>query len=177
MILALLGLRLAQCSACVTANTRLPMVAGWDRLLPDWFTRLHKTRKTPVNSTLFVGGMTLATGLAGIAGVGQQEAYQTLQSASIIFYALTYLVMFALPIVGLRGLQGRPARWIRIAAASGFMMTLLNAVLSVFPIIDVESPLVFAMRISGVIIVANIIGAALFIVEEKKRSQRSEIRG
>jgi hypothetical protein len=43
-------------------------------------------------------------------------------------------------------------------------------VLSVFPIIEVESRLRFAIRISGVIVVANVIGDALFIVEEKKRS-------
>jgi hypothetical protein len=59
-----------------------------------------------------------------------------------------------------------------VAAASGFMMTLLNVVLSVFPIIEVESRLRFAIRISGVIVVANVIGAALFIAEEKKRSAR-----
>src|SRR5215472_3965402 len=116
VILALMGRRLAQCSVNFTANTRLPMVAGWDRLLPDWFTRLHRTRKTPVNSTLFVGVMTLGTGLAGMAGVGQQEAYQMLQSGSVIFYAITYLVMFALPILGLSGLQTRTAMWIKIAS-------------------------------------------------------------
>jgi amino acid transporter len=171
VILALMGLRLAQCSVNFTANTRLPMVAGWDRLLPDWFTRLHKTHKTPVNSTLFVGVMTLATGLAGIAGAGQQEAYQMLQSGSVIFYALTYLVMFAVPIVGLRSLQGRPAMWIRIASASGFVMTLLNVVLSVFPIIEVESRLRFAIRISSVIICANLIGFVLFVLGQRKRSE------
>jgi hypothetical protein len=73
---------------------------------------------------------------------------------------------------GLARLQSRPALWIRVAAASGFMMTLLNVVLSVFPIIEVESRLRFAIRISGVIVVANVIGAALFIAEEKKRSAR-----
>jgi hypothetical protein len=113
--------------------------------------------------------MTLATGLAGIAGAGQQEAYQMLQSGSVIFYALTYLVMFAVPIVGLRGFHSRAALWIRIAAASGFMMTLLNVVLSVFPIIEVQSRLSFAIKISGVIVCANIIGGALFAVAEKKR--------
>src|SRR5262249_10966210 len=151
--------------------TRLPMVAGWDRLLPDWFTRLHRTRKTPVNSTLFVGVMTLGTGLAGMAGVGQQEAYQMLQSGSVIFYAITYLVMFALPILGLSGLQTRTAMWIKIASASGFMMTLLNIVLSVFPIVEVESRLGFAARISGVIVGANVLGVAIFIGGEKKRRQ------
>src|SRR5499433_3536794 len=92
-ILALLGIRLAQASVNFTVNSRLPMVAGWDRLLPQWFTRLHPRYKTPVNSILFVGAMVLCFSLAGIAGVGQQEAYQMLQSAAIILYALSYLSM------------------------------------------------------------------------------------
>jgi amino acid transporter len=61
------------------------MVAGWDHLLPAWFTKLHPTRRTPINSIIFVGAMTLLVGLAGIIGVGQQEAYQLLQNASGIF--------------------------------------------------------------------------------------------
>src|SRR5213083_3514727 len=36
-------------SVHVTGSSRLPMVAGWDHLLPTWFTRLHPRYKTPVN--------------------------------------------------------------------------------------------------------------------------------
>ena len=42
-ILMSLGMRVAQTSVSFTAVTRLPMVAGWDRLLPAWFSRLHAT--------------------------------------------------------------------------------------------------------------------------------------
>ncbi len=42
--------RVAQASVLFTGNTRLPMVAGWDGLLPAWFTRLHERYRTPVNS-------------------------------------------------------------------------------------------------------------------------------
>ena len=104
-------------------NTRLPMVAGWDGLLPAWFTRLHPRYQTPVNSILFVGAVTLAFSIVGLIGVGKQEAFQLLWNASAIFYALTYLVMFAIPIVGLRG-QHRPPLWLKLAAVSGFLMTL-----------------------------------------------------
>ncbi|HEX8185271.1 MAG TPA: APC family permease, partial [Blastocatellia bacterium] len=57
-IFAFLWIRIAQSSVMFTGNTRLPMVAGWDHLLPEWFTRLHPKYKTPVNSVLFVGAMT-----------------------------------------------------------------------------------------------------------------------
>ncbi|HZS10449.1 MAG TPA: APC family permease [Blastocatellia bacterium] len=173
IIVIVLGLRLAQASVNFTANTRLPMVAGWDRLLPEWFTRLHAKYRTPVNSILFVGAMTLGMGLAGIVGVGEQEAFQLLQNAAGIFYALTYLVMFALPVVGLRGVDPRPSLWLRIASVSGFLMTVLYVALSVFPIIQVGSQLSFTAKISTVIIAANVIGVLIFFIAERRRGGRS----
>ena len=95
--------RVAQASVNFTGSTRLPMVAGWDNLLPQWFVRLHPRYRTPVNSILFVGAVTLGVAMAVVIGVGEQEAFQLLNNASGIFYALTYLVMFALPIAGFRG--------------------------------------------------------------------------
>jgi SAM-dependent methyltransferase len=55
VILLLVARDLAQASQVFSAITRLPLVAGWDELLPPWFTRLHPTRKTPVNSILVAG--------------------------------------------------------------------------------------------------------------------------
>src|SRR6187401_3132932 len=149
-ILAVLFMRIAQSSVMFAGNTRLPMVAGWDGLLPPWFTRMHATYRTPVNSILFVGVVTLAFSIAGLIGVGKQEAFQLLWNASAIFYALTYLVMFAIPIAGARPLRG-PA-WLTLAAISGFAMTLAFVVLSILPIVQVESWWSFALKISTVIV-------------------------
>ena len=170
-ILAFLWIRIAQSSVQFTGNTRLPMVAGWDRLLPEWFTRLDERRKTPVNSILFVGAMTLAFGLLGMIGVGQQEAFQLLWNASGVFYALTYLVMFAIPLWGLRRMNERAPLWLRCAAGSGFLMTALYVMLSVFPIISVTSRLSFALKIAGVIVAANGLGVLLLIVAERRRAR------
>lgn len=157
VILSVLGLRIAQSSVNFSATARLPMVAGWDHLLPGWFTKLHPVHRTPVNSILFVGSATLAFGLAGIAGVARQEAYQLLNNAAGIFYALPYLVMFALPFASREAPAG-----VRIASGSGFAMTLLYVVLSVFPIVEVGSQAQFTAKICGVILVGNLIGVAIF---------------
>jgi amino acid transporter len=167
-ILILLTVRIAQASVMFTGITRLPMVAGWDGLLPGWFTELHSGYRTPVNSIVFVGLMTFVFSLAGVIGVGQQEGFQLLWNGSAIFYALTYLVMFALPILGLRGSPDRPPLWLKLAAASGFGMTLLYVTLSILPIVNVNSALVFSLKICGVIGVANVIGVLLYL-----RSSRS----
>ncbi len=168
-IAALLCIRLAQSSVMFAGNTRLPMVAGWDNLLPAWFTRLHARYKTPVNSILFVGAVTLALALAGLIGVGKQEAFQLLWNASGLFYALTYLVMFAIPLIGLKGLPERPALWLRVSALSGFLMTLLYVALSVVPIIQVASRLTFAFKISGLIVMTNVLGVAIYLMAKRRR--------
>lgn len=168
-IVALLGIRIAQSSVMFAGNTRLPMVAGWDRLLPGWFTRLHARYRTPVNSILFVGAATLALGLVGLIGVGKQEAFQLLWNASGVFYALTYLVMFAIPLLGLRGIQPRPPLWLKLCALSGLLMTLLYVAVSIVPLINVESPLLFAVKISGLIVVTNVLGLGIYLAAARRR--------
>jgi amino acid transporter len=167
VILLLVGRQLGACTLAVAGSTRLPMVAGWDHLLPQWFSKLHPKYKTPVNSILFVAAMILITGLISLADVGQQEAFQILDNASGIFYALAYLVMFALPIA-----NHRAPLWLRAAAASGFAVTLLYSILSIFPIIQVESWVKFAAKIGGVVVCANALGAGLYWMERQKQISR-----
>ena len=64
-ILMTLASRMAQASVSFTAVTRLPMVAGWDRMLPAWFSQLHAKYKTPVNSIMLVGACLVHDGAPG----------------------------------------------------------------------------------------------------------------
>jgi glutamate:GABA antiporter len=155
------------------AVSRLPMVAGWDNLLPSWFTRLHPTYRTPTGSILFVTVMVFAFVVLSNLDVGSQEAYQLLNNGAGISYALTYLVMFAIPLVA-RG-ERAPA-FVRVAAASGFAMTLLYVVLSVFPIIAVQNAGIFALKVSGVVMVSNLLGAAVFLTAERQSVRPFEAR-
>ncbi len=170
-VLAMLCIRVAQSSVMFTGNTRLPMVAGWDRLLPEWFTRLHARYRTPVNSILFVGAATLMLGMLGLIGVGKQEAFQLLWNASGVFYALTYLAMFALPLVGLRGSGAPRPFWLIVSAVSGGLMTLLYIALSIIPIIEVESRLSFAIKITGLIVLTNVVGLLIFLAAGRRRAR------
>jgi amino acid transporter len=149
------------------------MVAGWDGLLPAWFTRLHPRWRTPTNSIAFVAVVTVAVGLGGAAGVGEQEAFQLIASAALILYALTYLVMFALPIFAASRMTPRPPIWLRVASASGFATTLLFVVLAVSPIIHVENRVAFGVKISGVVVLANLIGVAIYASSRRRASLTS----
>jgi hypothetical protein len=82
---------------------------------------------------------------------------------------VTYLILFAIPVVGLRHASPKPALWLRIASVSGFAVTVLYVVLSIFPIIDVASWLSFAGKISGVVIGLNLVGVALYWNASRRR--------
>jgi amino acid transporter len=167
VIMAVVGMRIAQASLNFSATARLPMVAGWDRLLPRWFAKLHPTHRTPVNSILFVGAATLTCSLVGMTGVARQEAYQLFNNASGIFYAIPYLAMFTLPF-----LLKDVSSGVRIASASGFLMTLLYVMLSIFPIVEVGSSTLFTSKICFVIVAGNILGIAIFELAQRRIKER-----
>jgi amino acid transporter len=168
-ILMTLTMRIAQASVSFTAVTRLPMVAGWDRMLPAWFSRLHEKYRTPVNSIILVGVLSFVLAVLSNVGVGQAEAFQLLFNASGMFYALTYVVMFAIPLFGLRGVAPRPALWLKVASASGLLMTVLYIVLSVFPIIQVASVATFAFKITSTIVVMNLVGVGILVAARRSK--------
>jgi amino acid transporter len=159
---AMLAIRFAQASVNFAGSTRLPMVAGWDDLLPAWFTRLSPKNKTPVNSILFVAAVTFLVSTLGLIGVGKQEAFQLLWNSAGIFYALTYLAMFAIPLFGLKRAQVQPPWWVKLCALSGLLMTGLYVTLSVLPIIPVGSRTLFALKIIGLIVATNLVGLGLY---------------
>jgi amino acid transporter len=159
---AMIAIRFAQASVNFAGCSRLPMVAGWDRLLPAWFTRLDDRYKTPVNSILFVGVATFVLSTLGLIGVGKQEAFQLLWNSAGIFYGLTYLVMFAVPLAGLRHARIRAPWSVKLCAVSGLLMTALYVCLSVLPIIPVGSRTIFALKITGLIVLTNLIGVAFY---------------
>jgi amino acid transporter len=155
IVITLVGQALLSFNSCA----RLPLVAGWDHLLPAWFTRLHPRYKTPVGSIVVVGAITLTLALLTSLDAGNQEGYQLLQNANGVAYGLAYIVMFAIPLAA----PGEKPSWaLRGAAASGLAMTLLYVVTSVFPIVDVKSPMVFALKVGGVVAALNLAGAVFY---------------
>jgi glutamate:GABA antiporter len=172
-ILLLAARAIAVMSIYFAGTSRLPMVAGWDDLLPAWFSRLHDRWRTPVNSIAFVGVVTVVFALASLIGVGPQEAFQLADNAAGVFYGIAYLVMFAIPLVGLRAIRADAPLWLRIAAISGFVVTLLFIVFSTFPIVEVVNPYWFAAKIIVVTLVTNLIGVAVFASGSRRAARIS----
>jgi len=169
--IAILGVvmrQIALMSMYFAGNTRLPMVAGWDRLLPAWFTRLHPTYKTPINSILFVGAVTLVLGLLSLTGVGVQEAFQLLDNAGGVFYAFTYLVLFAIPLIGMKGFGVRSPWWLKVACASGFIASVIYIRFTIVPIINVTSTVTFARKIIATVVLVNVVGLTIYTLAKRR---------
>jgi glutamate:GABA antiporter len=158
---------IASTSVHVTGSSRLPMVAGWDRLLPAWFSRLHPKYKTPINSVIFIAALTLTIVIASQIGTGIQEAFQLVDNASNVFYGIVYAMLFAIPLAGAGAIRSGANIWLRIAAICGFMVALAAIVFTIYPIIDVPSKLTFAAKIIAVTAVANAMGAAIFALRSR----------
>jgi amino acid transporter len=162
-------------SLCFSANTRLPMCAGWDHLLPAWFTRLHPRFRTPVNSIFFLGGVTLAVSVAVLIGVGNQEAFEILQVCGFAFYAIAYLALFAAPVLAFKNRSLRGPLWLRVLAVSGFVLTLLFVVLSVFPIIPVASESAYTQKTIAVLALCNAAGFLLYKLRPRGKSAAANL--
>src|SRR5215469_7210125 len=163
----------ASASLIFTGLTRLPMTAGWDNLVPSWFARLHPRWKTPVNSILFVAALVMGLIFLSMLGVREQEAYQLLSAAAIALYAITYIVLFALPVFGSRALRTALPGWVKLASVGGLIASVISLLIAVYPIVDVTSRWEYAAKISAVVLVSNL--AAIVIYRVGQRRARASV--
>ena len=152
----------AQYSVIVAETSRLPLVAGWDGILPEWFTRLDPKWKTPTRSLTVIVVLCVALGLLASVGTGAQEAFQLLTDSGNLCYGVNYLLMFAIPLgVGSRFGEA-PSGWLKLAAVSGLGMTLLAVGFQLLPIVDVANKWLFAAKVSGTATLLNVVGMVIY---------------
>ncbi len=161
--IALLELRLLGAASYIFAGvTRLPMVAGWDNLVPAWFTRFHPNWRTPANSILCTAALVFTLVILANLGVHAQEAFQLLTNASLTHYEIAYLVMFAIPLVGTLAVRRSFPRWLRYTSVVGFCSTAFSLLVSAYPFVNVVSARVYAAKILGATILSNLIGFGFY---------------
>ena len=161
-ITMLMARAVASASLIFTGLTRLPLTAGWDHLVPRWFTALHPRRRTPVNSILLVTAIVMLLILLSLLGVGAQESNQLLVAASTVHYAIAYIALFALPLFGAAAFRAQLPGWLQVAAAGGLFSSLVALGISVYPIVDVVSRPVFAGKICAVVATSNMAGVLIY---------------
>jgi amino acid transporter len=165
-ILAMATATIAQYSVIVAEASRLPMVAAWDHLLPQAFTRLHPRFQTPTVALLTITGLALAFAVLASAGASAAEAFQIIVGSANLSYAIYFVLMFAVPLAagsrfGLRP-DLRPGWWLRVACVSGILVTLATMGFILIPIVPVASAAIFAAKVVMTTLVMNGLGGALY---------------
>lgn len=164
----LLQLRLIGAASFIfTGVTRLPLAAGWDDLVPAWFTRLHPRWQTPANSILCTSALVFLLVVLANIGVHAQEAFQVLSNASLTHYELAYLAMFAIPLAGAASLRKSLPRWLTWTSLVGFCATLFSLLISAYPFVDVVNAHAYAAKILGTTICSNFIAFFFYKIRRK----------
>jgi hypothetical protein len=105
--------------------------------------------------------------LLSMLGVREQEASQLLSNASVVHYAIAYVALFALPLVG--ALRPRVPGWLKVAAAAGLFASLVSLLIAVYPIVDVVSKEAYATKIASVVLLTNAAGVLIYRAGERRR--------
>jgi amino acid transporter len=171
-ILALGVALVAQYTVMVAETSRLPMVTGWDGMVPAWFTRLDPRWKTPTRSIAAIVLVAIGVGVLATYGTGAQEAFQLINSAGNIFYGVYYLMMFAIPLVVGGRFAVRAGGWLKLGAVSGLGVTLVAMGFNLLPIVDVASKWAFAGKVAAVSLALNLVGAAIYRRGTRQRTER-----
>ena len=85
-ILAITFSMIAQAAVFIAETSRLPMVAAWDHLIPDWFTRLYPRYGTPTRSLSVIVLIAVIFSFLASSGTGAAEAFQLLATSAFVCY-------------------------------------------------------------------------------------------
>ena len=159
---------IAAASFIFTGVTRLPMAAGWDHLIPSWFTRLHPRYRTPVNSIVCTCVIILLLLVLSNVGVHAQEAFQVLSNAGITHYELAYMSMFAISLIAGGRLRTALPRWLKWTSIAGLCATLFSFFISAYPFVEVVDPRAYAAKILGTTLLSNALGYGFYRVRRNR---------
>jgi amino acid transporter len=144
---------------------RLPMVAGWDGLLPGWWSELHPRFRTPSKAIGVVTGAMFLLGALSLWGAGNQEAIQVSAGAGGGSLCLMYMLLFAS--------TRRLALGARLAAASAFLVTFMSLIFQIVPVGDVADSKLFAIKVALTICATNGLGVYLYQRGSRTASKRA----
>ena len=162
MILALAVFTVCSYIMIMAETSRLPMVAGWDSILPAWFTKLNPRYRTPVRSLCVIVGVAAVASFLASVNAGRQEAFQVIQNSANISFGLYYCAMFGVPLAVGSRFGKRPGFWLLLCAVLGLTVTVTEVVLTTVPIVEVNNTWIFGAKVAATALVANLVGLGIY---------------
>jgi len=142
--------------------SRLPMVAGWDGLLPAWWSELHPTWRTPSKAVGSVCVALMAAAILSLWGADNQEAFEVLSSAAMAALSIMYIMLFSVILFSFRKTLEPPGLAIRAGAAAALLVALASLLLQIVPLGEVNDRTLFAAKVGAAILFTNGLGAYLY---------------
>jgi hypothetical protein len=81
---------------------------------------------------------------------------------SFTSYAIAYIGLFALPLLGTAAFRSGLPMWVRLVSAAGLASSVVSLAITVYPIVDVASPATYAAKIGSVVVLANVTGVGIY---------------
>jgi amino acid transporter len=156
-------------SLLMTGVSRLPLAVGWDELVPAWFTKLSRRWRTPVNSILCTSILIMLLVVMANVGVHAQEAFQVLSNASLAHYEVAYVVMFAIPLLGVTSLRRKLPGWLKWTSLVGMGATIFSLLISAYPFVDVVNPMAYAAKVVCTLVASNLIAFGFYAARKRNR--------
>ena len=166
----------------VAGISRVPMVVGIDRYLPDAFGWIHPRWRTPWVAMLVQAGISAAILVAYQFNETVLTAYQILVDATIVLYFIPFLYMYAAAIkLAYRGDRkggadvalvpgGRLGVW--LAAGTAFAVTAFCIVVSLVPPAGTPDTVWFEVKLIGGTLLSIVVGLLLY--SRGVRAKRAE---
>lgn len=158
--------------ALMAMTARFPMVIGWDGLLPEWWSHLHPRFRTPVKALAAVTGTCVFIAVLSSWGAGGQEVVQIGSSAGTACLCIMYALLFSVVLFGKRSPQLRPGIAARLAALSGFTVSIASLPFQIVPLGGVNDTVVFALKVAGLTAAINGLGGWLYWRGRKQAAAR-----
>jgi amino acid transporter len=168
MILALTVFTICSYALITAETSRLPMVAGWDAILPGWFTKLHPRYGTPVRSLFVIVGLAALASVLASSGVGREEAFQVLLTTGQLLFGLYYCAMFAVPLFAGTRFGKRPGIFLIMCAMLGLVVTLVQCIVAMIPVVDVVSVWGYAAKVGGASLLINLVGVGIYCIGRRR---------
>jgi hypothetical protein len=153
---------------------RLPMVAGWDGLLPSWWSELHPRFKTPSKAIAAVAFALFLLGFVSLWGAGNDEAAQVAAAVSVGGFSMVYLLLFGSVLFGFRRQQVRWGKGLKLGALGGFCVSFCALVFTLVPLGEVSSRFGFGLKVAAVLGSIYAVGAVLWWSAGKRSHTRAQ---
>jgi len=92
-------------------------------------------------------------------------------------FCITYMLLFAVILVGFRSGVIRSGLGLRLAALAAFLVSLCAFIFEIVPLGEVASPVFFAIKVGGTVVATNLLGAYLYWRGTRRALARSREEG